>query len=262
MRVLVTNDDGVASPGIVALAREVLDAGHDVLVAAPATDLSGSGASIGGMHADESIDVEPVELPGLDGVPAFAVAAPPALVVIAARLGAFGPGPDLVASGINPGPNTGRSVLHSGTVGAALTAANLGVSGLAVSVDVGEPIRWRTAATLAGAALEWLARQEDGTVLNLNAPDRSLDDVRGVRWATLAQFGTVRAALVEAPGGNLQMELSGDDDPERDDGIAPGSDTALVRDGFATLTVLEGVRGVEGAGVVEVVEQCLLRRSA
>ncbi|MBW3548616.1 MAG: SpoIIE family protein phosphatase [Actinobacteria bacterium] len=180
MRVLVTNDDGVGSPGIVALAREVAGAGHDLVVAAPSADLSGSSAAIGGMHADESIDVEPVELPGLAGVPAFAVAAPPALIVIASRLGAFGPAPDLVASGINPGPNTGRAVLHSGTVGAALTAANLGVSGLAVSVDVGDPLRWGTAAVVAGAALEWLAGQPDETVLNLNVPDRVLDDVGGV----------------------------------------------------------------------------------
>ncbi|MDP8988148.1 MAG: 5'/3'-nucleotidase SurE [Actinomycetota bacterium] len=262
MHVLVTNDDGIGSPGLTALARAVVDAGHDVLVAAPDNDLSGSSAAIGGMHADESIDVEPSDLPGLAGVPAFAVAAPPALIVIAARLGAFGPAPDLVVSGINPGPNTGRSVLHSGTVGAALTAANLGISGLAVSVDVGQPLRWRTAAVLAGAALEWLAGQPDGTVLNLNVPDRSLDEVRGLRWAPLAQFGTVRAALVESPGGNLQMELSGDDDAEGADGIAPDSDTSLVRAGFATLTVLEGVRGVEGEGAVEVVEQSLLRRSA
>lgn len=261
MRVLVTNDDGVESAGIVALARVVVDDGHDVLVAAPSADVSGSSAAIGGMHADESIDVEPVDLPGLAGVPGFAVAAPPALVVIAARLGAFGPAPDVVVSGINPGPNTGRSVLHSGTVGAALTAANLGVSGLAVSVDVGQPLQWRPAATLAGAALDWLAGEPEGAVLNLNVPDRGLDEVRGVRWAPLAQFGTVRAALVESPDGNLQMELSGDDDPG-EDGIAPGSDTALVRAGFATLTVLEGVRGIEGAGAVEVLQQCLLRRSA
>ena len=56
--------------------------------------------------------------------------------MLAARLGGFGDPPELVVSGINPGRNTGRAVLHSGTVGAALTAANFGVSGLAVSIDV------------------------------------------------------------------------------------------------------------------------------
>ena len=57
---------------------------------------------------------------------AMAVRGTPALAVFAANLGAFGPAPDLVVSGINPGLNTGRATLHSGTVGAALTAANLG----------------------------------------------------------------------------------------------------------------------------------------
>jgi len=56
--------------------------------------------------------------------------------VLAARLGGFGDPPDIVVSGINPGCNTGRAVLHSGTVGAALTAANFGGRGLAVSIDV------------------------------------------------------------------------------------------------------------------------------
>ncbi len=50
MRVLVTNDDGVESPGIVALARSLHEAGHDVFVVAPASDLSGAGASIGPRH--------------------------------------------------------------------------------------------------------------------------------------------------------------------------------------------------------------------
>jgi 5'-nucleotidase len=69
-------------------------------------------------------------------VPAYAVDGPPGLCVLAARLGGFGHRPELVVSGINPGCNTGRAVLHSGTVGGALTAANFGGRGLAVSIDV------------------------------------------------------------------------------------------------------------------------------
>jgi 5'-nucleotidase len=134
--VLVTNDDGVESAGLHALVRALVDAGHDVLVVAPATDMSGSGAAIGRIHLDQHIDAEKVELPGLAGVPAYAVDGPPGLCVLAARLGGFGVRPDLVVSGINPGCNTGRAVLHSGTVGAALTAANFGGRGLAVSIDV------------------------------------------------------------------------------------------------------------------------------
>jgi 5'-nucleotidase len=136
MKVLVTNDDGVASPGLHALARALVDDGFDVIVVAPDREMSGSAAAIGQVHIGEGIDAERVDLPRLDGVPAYAVAGPPGLCVLTARLGGFGDPPDLVVSGINPGCNTGRAVLHSGTVGAALTAANFGCRGLAVSIDV------------------------------------------------------------------------------------------------------------------------------
>jgi 5'-nucleotidase len=136
MKVLVTNDDGIDAPGLHALAQALVADGRDVVVVAPARDMSGSGAAIGQVHLDQSIDARRVELPGLDGVPAYALDGAPGLCVLAARLGGFGDPPDVVMSGINPGCNTGRAVLHSGTVGAALTAANFGVRGLAVSIDV------------------------------------------------------------------------------------------------------------------------------
>jgi 5'-nucleotidase len=136
MKVLVTNDDGVESPGLHALAGALVAAGYDVVVAAPDRDMSGSSAAIGQIHVDEEIEAAPIELPGLEGVPAYAVDGAPGLCVLAARLGGFGDAPDLVVSGINPGCNTGRAILHSGTVGAALTGANFGCKGLAVSLDV------------------------------------------------------------------------------------------------------------------------------
>jgi 5'-nucleotidase len=135
MKVLVTNDDGVQSTGLHVLARTLVDAGYDVVVAAPDGERSGSSAAIGHIGVGTPIAADPVALPLLDGVACYAVDGPPGLCVLAARLGGFGDPPDLVVSGINPGCNTGRAVLHSGTVGAALTAANFGVSGLAVSLD-------------------------------------------------------------------------------------------------------------------------------
>ena len=258
MRVLVTNDDGVRAPGLLPLAQAVVAAGHDVVVAAPQEDMSGSSAAIGRMHADESIDVEPVELEGLEGVPAYGVDGPPALAVLAARLGGFGEPPGVVVSGINPGPNTGRAVLHSGTVGAALTGANFGVSGLAVSMGVGDVYRWETAAALAVPALDWLLQQPPKTVLNLNVPNLPLSEVRGVRPATLAPFGTVRAALVESQGGGLQMELA-----EHGLELPADSDTALVRDGYAAATVLLGITAAAGGdSAASALESLLLRRSA
>jgi 5'-nucleotidase len=268
VRVLVTNDDGVDAPGIHVLAAAMVDAGLDVLVAAPRQDMSGSGAAIGRLHVDEHIDVEPFEIPGLPDVPAYGVDGPPALAVMAARLGGFGEPPELVVSGINPGPNTGRSTLHSGTVGAALTAANFGVSGMAVSIEVGEPARFDTAGAIASAAIKWLVDAPKRTVLNVNVPNLPLLDLKGVRMAKLAPFGTVRAAVVESeqPAGGgaaagqttrLQMEL-------RATGVElpPDTDTALVMAGYVAVTSIVGIRAAEETDVAPWLERALPQRSA
>jgi 5'-nucleotidase len=239
MRVLVTNDDGVDAAGIHALARAVASTGHDTLVAAPMDDRSGSGAGVGAWHLGNGIDVEEVAIPGAAGVVAYAVDGPPALAVMAARLGAFGDAPDVVVSGVNPGPNTGRAVLHSGTVGAALTAANFGVSGLAVSVAVGDPVRYDTASAVAVLGLDWLIIQPPRTVLNINVPDLDLSALRGIREARLAPFGTVRAAVAESQDGRIQMELRATGVELEED-----TDTALVNAGFVAVTSLVGIRSV------------------
>ena len=237
MRVMVTNDDGVRAPGIAALARAVLEAGYDVIVVAPMDDRSGSSAALGPVHVTASFDVETVELPGLEGCPCFGVDGPPALAVMAARLGGFGTEPELIVSGINPGANTGRSVLHSGTVGAALAAANFGVSGLAVSVMASEPYRWDTAAALAVEALAWLVDAPRKTVLNLNVPALPLHEVKGVRLARLAPFGTVRTAIAESGNGRLELEVR-----VTGERLDADTDTALVNDGWAAVTPLVGIR--------------------
>ena len=307
MRVLVTNDDGVGSPGLHALARVLVDGGHDVIVVAPDREMSGSAAAIGQVHVEEGIDAERVELPRLDGVPAYAVAGPPGLCVLTARLGGFGDPPDLIVSGINPGCNTGRAVLHSGTVGAALTGANFGCRGLAVSIDVSalhlheqargpardttpapttawaggaggtisvgdgdraradvvessemgddpgarrrlrdvsgvafdRPAEWDTAAAVAASAVSWLGNEAPPcTVLNINVPNLALDRLEGARSATLAPFGTVRSSVVEAApdGGRLQIEFR----PTETE-LPPDSDTAIVAQGFVSVTALSGI---------------------
>jgi 5'-nucleotidase len=236
VRVLVTNDDGVESAGIHVLAAALRDAGYEVLVVAPDSDRSGIGAAIGLVNADQHIDAKQVELPGCDGVPAFALDGPPGMCVCAARLGAFGEPPELVVSGVNPGCNTGRAILHSGTVGAALTAQSFGCSALAVSVDVSDPWRFDTAAQLAVEVLPMLRDAPARSVLNLNVPARARADIQGIRWARLAAFGAVRAAVAGSPDGRLQFEL-------RATGVVPppDSDQGIVNAGYAALTTLVGV---------------------
>lgn len=236
VRLLVTNDDGIDAEGLHVLAQRVSGAGYEVVAAAPATDASGSGAALGVFHADSHIDVKRVRVPGCDA-PAWAVAGPPGLCALAARLGAFGPPPEIVVSGINAGLNTGRAILHSGTVGAALTAQNFGAKGLAVSVQAAVPWRWDTAATIALEVLDLLIEAPPRSVLNLNVPALTREEVRGVRWARLAAFGAVRAAIGEVESdGTLQIELRATDEQ-----LPPDTDTALCEAGYATLTTLVGI---------------------
>src|SRR5262245_3722610 len=119
MRVLITNDDGITAPGLRALAAAVRAVHPDVVVAAPAREYRGDGASLHAELSGRRLPVTPSPLSDVDMT--FAVPASPAYIVILATLGAFGPPPDVVLAGINRGANVSHAVLHSGTVGAALT---------------------------------------------------------------------------------------------------------------------------------------------
>ncbi|HEX8631881.1 MAG TPA: 5'/3'-nucleotidase SurE [Catenuloplanes sp.] len=267
MRVLITNDDGIAAPGLRALAAAVAAAGHEVVVAAPLTEASGSSAALTVVADDGRVVVEPRELPGLTGVTAYGVGASPAYIALLGVLEAFGPAPEVVVSGINRGANAGHAVLHSGTVGAAFTAANNGRRALAVSLDVLSPAvaaaatggaaiaaldtvddearHWITAAAIAPHLLPTLAGTPSGTVLNLNVPDVPAQGLRGLRRSTLAGFGQVQVAIAEAGAGFVRTSVL-----ENEAELQPGTDLADLAEGYATLTPLYGVRD---AGEVEVV---------
>jgi 5'-nucleotidase len=269
MRILVTNDDGVGAPGIAALAKVAVASGHEVVVVAPMVDYSGSAAAVGPVHSRDGVDYETHEIDGIRGVPVYGVDGPPALAVIMACVGAFGPVPDILLSGINHGVNVGRSALHSGTVGAALTAAHFGLRSLAVSMRYGpEPVAWPTPASLAAAAIPVLGTALPGTVLNLNVPDVALSSLRGLRRGRLARGGTIRSAvhaaegsghhphvsLPPAPAGTLRLDLS---PPGRSPLAEPDTDAGLVARHYASLTALVGVREAESSADTTVVGDTL-----
>ncbi|MGX6601427.1 5'/3'-nucleotidase SurE [Micromonosporaceae bacterium Da 78-11] len=256
-RVLVTNDDGVAAPGISALAASARALGYDVVVAAPLTEASGMSAALTAVTDDGRIVLERRTV---DGRPAYGVGASPAYIAVLAGLGVFGPPPDLVLSGINRGANAGHAVLHSGTVGAALTAANAGARALAVSLDVLHPaaggaasggaaitvpdddvLHWSTAGDQAASLLGWLAETPPGTVLNLNVPDRPAGEVAGLRQAELAAFGQARMAIAETGDSFVRttIELTGDR-------VVPGTDIAWLIEGYATVTAIRPPTRVDG----------------
>ncbi|MEU8636430.1 5'/3'-nucleotidase SurE [Amycolatopsis sp. NPDC048633] len=238
MRVLVTNDDGIASPGLAALARGAVAHGWTAVVAAPAEEASGTSAGLWATGGEGRVAVERRELPGLPGVPAHAVAAYPGFIALAAAQGAFGEPPDVVLSGVNRGANIGRAVLHSGTVGAALTASLSGARALAVSLDVGpeggpEP-HWDTAVAVAATLFDRLAALPAGTVLNLNVPDRA--EAGAPRRAGLAEFGAVRTRVSGDGDGTISLAAV-----VVDGELPPGSDARLLAEGHPTVTALRSV---------------------
>lgn len=240
-RALVTNDDGIRSEGIRQLALAVADTDLDVVVAAPDEESSGSSAALSAVQADGRIVVERREIAGLDGYSVVAVKALPGFIALLASAGAFGPKPDLVISGINRGANTGHAVLHSGTVGAALTGQTYGSRAMAVSLamdlatsrDPSAVLHWPTAARLARLSLPLLLDGEDGHVLNLNVPNVPIDQLRGVRSARLAPFGAVQTNVVEVGEGYVQLTVA-----DLDPGDNPDTDAALLAAGYATVTML------------------------
>jgi 5'-nucleotidase len=254
MRILVTNDDGVDAPGLHALAAALVADGHDVLVVAPADDRSGAGASIGRMIGVGPPPVQRIVWDDLPDLSVHSIDAPPAMAVFATCLGAFGDLPDLVASGINPGANTGHLVLHSGTVGATLTGAGYGIPGLAVSMEwsVEQEYHWDVAARVAAAAVEWVAKPEgEPRVLNVNVPNRPFDELRGVRDAELAPAGEVWVASADVSQGDLKIEITGRADP------APGTDVALVNDGYVSVTPLVSIVRGPARGAAAAIDEAL-----
>jgi 5'-nucleotidase len=265
VRVLVTNDDGVSAPGIAALAEAVARSGNELIVVAPLVDYSGSGAAVGPVHSREGVDYEAYEIEALPGVPAYGIDGPPALAVILCAVGAFGAHPDAVVSGINHGVNVGRSAMHSGTVGAALTGAHFGMRCLAVSIRYGEdPVPWDSPASIAGSLLPVLSRAPAGTTLNLNVPNLPLADLKGLRRGRLGRGGTIRSAvhdektserphvsLPPLPSGTLRLDLMA---PGTTADSGPETDAWLVAHGFASLTPLVGVREAPGEAEVTISE--------
>ena len=239
MTIVLTNDDGVESPGIHALAGIVRELGWECVVVAPSQDMSGSSAAIGRIEVGVPTSLRRVTWPPpAEGIPAYAVDGPPGLAAVLAAQGALGGEPRFLLSGINAGTNTGHSILHSGTVGAALTAASFGLSGLAVSLAVADPMPWEATTPYVGEALGLLREAPRGTVLNVNVPSRANGD-GGLRWATLDRFGSFRVAVAERRESLVQLEY-------RATGyeLDPASDTALVERGYASITAIDAIRAI------------------
>ena len=139
-QILLTNDDGIRSPGLWAAAQALAPLGF-VTIAAPREQYSGSGRSLP-VTSDGRITRQTLQI-GSQQWTAYAIGGTPAQSVLHACLEILPQKPDLVVSGINYGENVGSGVTVSGTVGAALEAASMGIPAIAVSLQLCEDL-WLT----------------------------------------------------------------------------------------------------------------------
>ena len=174
MRILLTNDDGIHAPGIVAL-HQALEGIGEVVTIAPSTVQS---ATSHGITFSEPLMCEHVEVN--DRMGGIAVEGRPADCVKLAlrslwqeRFGA-GTSPDLTISGMNSGANVGINIIYSGTVAAAVESAFLGVPAIAVSLHLGDrsKIHYERAAEIARHAIDRVLQHplEPHTCVNINIP--------------------------------------------------------------------------------------------
>ncbi len=131
--ILLTNDDGIQSPGLHAAAEALCDLG-ELLIVAPAEQQTGMGRAMPALSGDAQLEASRLTLTCQD-VQVYTITASPAQAVLFGVLAIVQRRPALVVSGINHGENLGTTVTSSGTVGAALMAAELGIPGLAVSFE-------------------------------------------------------------------------------------------------------------------------------
>lgn len=202
---MLTNDDGYLAPGLTAMRDALCEEGHDVTVVGPAGDQSGAGTAIrgpGGFGSPFGVARQSApcgsrtgEVIGVEGTPANSV-------LFALRSVFSVRPPDLVVSGINPGANVGRVLVHSGTVGATVTAATNDVPGMAVNLDI-DP---RFPATASLAAYPEAARYAAGLVGQLdrtrrrNEPLLGEDEILNVTYpAAFGSEGKPEESLVREP---------------------------------------------------------------
>jgi 5'-nucleotidase len=237
MHILVTNDDGVTAPGLLALAQAMRPFGK-VSVLAPDHDWSGGGHV---KTLSRPLRVRRVKL--ADGTSAFTSDGAPSDCVALALMGLLPEKVDLIVSGINTAANLGHDVTYSGTVTAVMEGIIWGVPGIAVSLDGGghvlSELNYETPAHVAADVVKLVMAHglPKGTFLNVNVPHVALKDLNGIQ---LTQQGlrVYRDRLDKRtdPRGNDYYWIGGD----RPTGVPKdGTDVGALSVGFASVTPLQ-----------------------
>lgn len=231
-RVLLVNDDGLEAPGLKLLERVLRPLVAELWVVAPEKEESGTGHAFS-LHRPVRLRQAGKRRFAVDGLPTDAVLLGLGVAMREAP-------PDIVISGVNRGANIGDDVTYSGTVGAAIEAALVGLPTIAVSLDRTPPAdaKWATVEAHLADTLSWLLAESwpRGVVLNVNFPDVDPHHVNGRRVTRLGR---------RKPGGEIVAGMDPAGKPyhwiasKRIYGdVAPDSDIQAARDGFISMSPL------------------------
>ena len=249
IRVLLTNDDGFEATGLRVMRDALLAAGWQVTVSAPAQDFSGAGAST--TTGVIKVDDHGSGIWAVHGTPADSVLVGLMYIMKDAP-------PEIVVSGTNRGQNLGTNTNGSGTVGAAVTAANAGFPAIAVSAGIGTDAAtvtraYQLAADIVRQVIAALgaSRLASGKllpprlVININQPALPAERLKGIKVASLSSRGSfIRQYEATGTAGEVRARFA----------LAPASDeadtdVALFAAGYTTMTVLDGDWSVDATGV-------------
>ena len=235
MHILLTNDDGISAPGLLALAKEMQALGN-VTVFAPDHNWSASG-HVKTLHRPLRVS----EYPLFDGIRALTTDGAPSDCVALAVLGLVKEKIDVVVSGINSNANLGHDVTYSGTVTAAMEAAIWHLPGVAVSVESSQQNGILDYTTAAQVAREVVATaMENGfppnTLLNVNVPYLPYKELKGF-MVTRQGLRVYLDRLVtrEDPRGRPYYWIGGDAPTGVPD---EGTDFGALEDGYVSITPL------------------------
>jgi 5'-nucleotidase len=228
VRILISNDDGYQSPGIVCLARHLGELG-EVHVVAPERDRSGASNSL-------TLDLPLRRRRAENGF--VAVDGTPTDCVHLAITGLLEHEPDIVVSGINAGANLGDDVLYSGTVAAAMEGRFLGLPAIAVSLVGGRARHFDTAGRVVVQLIANLhqAPIPPATILNVNVPDVAWEGLAGVRVTRLGYRHRSEPVVRSTDPRGREIFWVGPAGAEQDAG--PGTDFHAVGAGCVSVTPL------------------------
>lgn len=227
-RILISNDDGVLAPGISVLANELSQIA-EIDVIAPDRNRSGASNSL--------TLLQPLRVKKLDNG-YYAVDGTPTDCVHLALTGYFESVADIVVSGINEGGNLGDDILYSGTVAAAMEGRFLGLPAIAVSL-VGHDVKhYETAALIIRQLILKLQthRLPSQTILNVNVPDLSLSEIKGLQVTRLGRRHRAEPMVRDEDPRGRTLYWVGPPGMEADAG--PGTDFFAVSNGYASITPL------------------------